>query len=271
LLTTLADFALFRQLGERDVPLGFPVRVPLRDHVQMELFQVRIFPAIHWNLHGTVPVEFRDAHSLSRDILTLPSDHRYDTNDMARLASAFRQAALSAIKLRRLENGDLERLHRWHNDRDLYRYLIGDFFGPTLEQTRNWLQKRIQPDSSQLGLAICMGQTSEHVGNVYFRNIDHENKQAEIHILIGEPNYRDRGVGTATMRTALEYACKMLKLVRVYLYVLEDNARAVSLYERVGFKRQEQLRDHVVKEGVARNVLLMSTDLGSRSSSGADR
>ena len=82
----LGRIALFPELVEDVVPLGFPIRVENRDQIQKELFKHNIFPPIHWDIHTAVPKEFQDSHLLAKEIMTLPCDQRYDENDMERLA-----------------------------------------------------------------------------------------------------------------------------------------------------------------------------------------
>src|SRR5690606_5412431 len=46
---------------------------------------------------------------------------------------------------------------------------------------------------------------------------------------------RDRGLGTEATRLVLGYAFDVMRLHRLELRVLADNARAIAVYERCGF------------------------------------
>ncbi len=92
LAAELGEFALFPELPEAAVPLGFPVRVSDRDVVRQRLFAAEIYPPVHWPIQGVVPDSFSESHRLAREIITLPCDQRYDQSDMERLADGFRQA-----------------------------------------------------------------------------------------------------------------------------------------------------------------------------------
>jgi hypothetical protein len=91
----LGGFALFPELDDETVPLGFPVCVDAsqRDRVLEQLYAQGIYPPVHWRLQGMVPEEHRESHLLSRRILTLICDQRYTVCDMKRQTDAF----LSAI------------------------------------------------------------------------------------------------------------------------------------------------------------------------------
>lgn len=92
LAAKLSRLALFPTLNENVVPLGFPIRVPDRDRVRQALFDHEIYPAIHWPIEGMVPKKFANSHQLASEIMTLPCDQRYDTNDMALMADRLLQA-----------------------------------------------------------------------------------------------------------------------------------------------------------------------------------
>ncbi len=93
LLQMLGEYALFGDLQDGVVPLGFPVRLRNRDEVRRQLFEENIYPPVHWTIDGSVPKAFAGSHKLSRQILTLVCDQRYDRSDMERMACVFIQEA----------------------------------------------------------------------------------------------------------------------------------------------------------------------------------
>lgn len=94
LLERLKNFALFPELDEDIVPLGFPVCVDVsqRDKILGDLYGRGIYPPVHWRIKGIVPDEYRDSHSLSDRMLTLICDQRYTPINMARQSEAFLSA-----------------------------------------------------------------------------------------------------------------------------------------------------------------------------------
>ena len=62
------------------------------------------------------------------------------------------------------------------------------------------------------------------------------------------PAYRGRGVGLRLIQTTLARA-RVAGFVRVELDVHADNARAIALYEKVGFVREGVARDAVFVDG----------------------
>lgn len=69
-------------------PFGYPIRVSRRYHVSDALRSQKIFVPVHWREILADGDEFPFELALSRQLLTLPCDHRYTVEDMRRLATA---------------------------------------------------------------------------------------------------------------------------------------------------------------------------------------
>lgn len=91
LLELIPEFAIFPQLTEGVVPIGFPVRMENRDGVRERLFALDIYPPIHWGVHDLVPGKFLDSCRLAREIMTLPCDQRYNVRTMQKMAELVKQ------------------------------------------------------------------------------------------------------------------------------------------------------------------------------------
>lgn len=71
-------------------------------------------------------------------------------------------------------------------------------------------------------------------------------------------DWRGRGVGRELMTRAIEWARRTEGISRVELEVFSDNARAIRLYERMGFATEGLRRRAYVKDGVAIDSLMMA-------------
>ena len=97
LLKYLADVAIFQDLPDGVVPLGFPIRVRQRDAIRQSLFERNIYPPVHWPLKTSACIvsgSYKASHRLADEIMTLPCDQRYDAGEMERMSSALREALL---------------------------------------------------------------------------------------------------------------------------------------------------------------------------------
>jgi len=71
------------------------------------------------------------------------------------------------------------------------------------------------------------------------------------------PAYRSRGLGVRLLNATLEAAFGA-GFVRVELDVHADNARAIALYDKVGFVREGTVRDAVFVDGEYRDAITMA-------------
>lgn len=90
LLSRVGDAALFpakRLLA--GAPLGVPVLTDDAAAVATRMAEAGVFCARHWAELPSTAADFPAEHALSRRLLTLPCDHRYDDADMGRVAETF--------------------------------------------------------------------------------------------------------------------------------------------------------------------------------------
>jgi RimJ/RimL family protein N-acetyltransferase len=161
------------------------------------------------------------------------------------------------IFLRSLEETDIERTFRWHNDARLYEKL-GDPFRPVSKTTElDWLRQKASYSVTEINLAICLNRNGEHIGNIYLREIDWIARKAASHIFIGNDKHRGKGYGQAAVCQLLQLAFLDLNLNRIFLQVLAGNVAAVKLYEKCGFELEGRLKMHAFKHGQYQDILVM--------------
>lgn len=86
LAARLEELALYPELPEGVVPLGFPIRLAERDRLRDRLASVGIFCPVHWPLPPVLGAEFKESQVLASQILTLPCDQRYSAAQMHSLS-----------------------------------------------------------------------------------------------------------------------------------------------------------------------------------------
>lgn len=96
-----------------------------------------------------------------------------------------------------------------------------------------------------------------HIGNIYVRSIDWVYRHAIIGILIGEADNRSKGYGQSALRQIITHSFQVLGLHKLILEVLEDNPRAIHVYEKSGFKIEGTMRKHVYKKGIWKDLIIM--------------
>lgn len=72
------------------------------------------------------------------------------------------------------------------------------------------------------------------------------------------PDYRDQGVGTRMMRYIIQWARETGIITRLELSVFTHNARAIHVYENVGFILEGITRNAYVKDGHYLDAMIMA-------------
>jgi len=163
---------------------------------------------------------------------------------------------MEPVYLRALELDDLDRTYKWHNDQELYK-TIGTFHYVSRATDEEWLRKKQAYSNEEVNLAICVTANSEHIGNIYLRNIDWIARTSELRMFIGEPDQRSKGYGQAAIGLLIKHAFDDLGLLRLYLFVYDDNKPAIRSYEKCGFIIEGKLRKHFFISGKFKDCLVM--------------
>ena len=160
------------------------------------------------------------------------------------------------VILRPITDADTDDIVRWRNDPEVWRYFL--FREPfTPEMHRAWLRDKVAT-GRVIQYIIIDRESGRSAGSLYFRDVDPKNESAEYGIFIGEPWARNRGLGTETARLFTAFGLDVLRLHRISLKVLGDNAVARRSYEKAGFQTEGVFRDFVKLDGVYTDVIFMA-------------
>jgi len=163
----------------------------------------------------------------------------------------------SRVYLRILELKDVDRVYQWQNDQELYQSLIGSHHFVSRATVSEWLEKKSAFSNTEINLAICLKNNSEHIGNIYVREIDWINRNATIGLLIGDANHRGKGYGKEAVSLVVEYVFTTMGLNRIYGYLYEHNKASFKTFQAVGFVEEGKLRKHVFQNGKFHDILFV--------------
>lgn len=137
------------------------------------------------------------------------------------------------VRLRPVTGPDLELLERWDQDPEL-EALMGRRFGAV--QPMEWLRTHL---TGRGGLAWMVeeAETGRPVGELELANLNRRSGTVEVRICLGERESRGQGYGREALSLALRFAFVTWRLRSVHLRVYTENARAIHLYERLGFRK----------------------------------
>lgn len=108
---------------------------------------------------------------------------------------------------------------------------------PTLDGERATIQEFIdlEKDNKQITRMIVMDNIT--IGAVWIELFEnHGVKAPSVHIIIGDSEYRGRGIGTTVMKAAIKYATEVLGAAVVYSRHLSTNTNIAAVNKRLGFK-----------------------------------
>jgi UDP-4-amino-4,6-dideoxy-N-acetyl-beta-L-altrosamine N-acetyltransferase len=157
------------------------------------------------------------------------------------------------VELTRLTEEHTDCILRWRADPAVAGWLCSPA-PPTREEHLAWLKTL---GEKRLEFVIHALPERVPVGTIGLSQINRFHRTAEYGILIGESAYRGRGIALAASVCVLNFAFGELKLHRVFLHVMAHNEAAIRLYDRIGFKREGVLREHVLVGGSFRDVVMM--------------
>ena len=106
-------------------------------------------------------------------------------------------------------------------------------------------------------IAIITTPDGQPIGALAFLDHDVEQRRAELRKLIGEPEFRGKGIAEEATRLWIGYGLSVLDLEKIYVSTLQTHIGNIHLNEKVGFQVEGLLRDEVLIDGARHDVLRM--------------
>lgn len=161
------------------------------------------------------------------------------------------------VILRGFEKEDLKYLYNWLNNSEVTCYIfLGDRPAIMERLVENWEKEFKSPND--IAFAVVEKTDGKVVGSAGLYSINFISRSAEFRIIIGEPEYWDKGIGAEAAKLLVSYAFNKLNLNKVWLGVNADNIRAVKSYEKAGFVREGVLRQEIYRNGRHYDAVRMS-------------
>jgi len=146
------------------------------------------------------------------------------------------------VTLRAIEESDLELLHKWANDPDIWYLLGGWHFPQSLDSTKHWFQT-LKNDHLNHRFAIET-EDSGLIGTANLVEIDWKNNHAFHGMMLGDKDIRGKGYGIDTIMAMMKYAFEELHLARLDGSMIEYNEVSLNIYcKKLGWKEEGRLRN----------------------------
>lgn len=164
------------------------------------------------------------------------------------------------LMLREFQKEDLKYMREWVNDYDTVKTLDDVFLYPhTLNMTEDFLNSILE--NKILGskhFVIADVNTGEYIGQTGLINIDWRNQSAELGIIIGRKENRNKGYGRETILLLLQFAFKQMNLHRVELKLQDRNLAGYNCYLKCGFKEEGRKRKSLYMDGDYMDIIYMA-------------
>ena len=144
----------------------------------------------------------------------------------------------------------------WLNDEETTKGLATGTFPSSMEALQKFVLSCVD-NKNVVFFAICDKETDAHIGNIKLDTFDWVARTCELGLLIGNKNYRGKGIGSEVCKLVLNYAFDELNIRKILLAVYANNPVAIKLYERLGFVTEGRLRRHIFEGGEFHDKLLM--------------
>lgn len=156
------------------------------------------------------------------------------------------------VRLRAMEPADAEALWRWNHDPEVMRWMDAGY-AQTLARVRTWLEGRERNAYGDVLFGVDAPAEPAAgwrlIGLVRLSGAEPETGCAELDVYLGEKDFWGEGFGTDAVRTVCRYAFEAMRLHKVTLTVVTENAAALQVYRRVGFVEEGRLREVFRREG----------------------
>ncbi len=160
------------------------------------------------------------------------------------------------VRLRAREPEDEPLLFQWFNDPEVTQYLTLRY-PLSHAQEAEFIAKSATISYDHASFGVETIAEKRLIGGVGLEHVSPENRGAVLGIAIGDKQFWDGGFGTDAMRVLCRFGFAMMNLHRIELEVFAENARAVHVYEKVGFRIEGTRRQASFKFGRYQDLHVM--------------
>lgn len=154
------------------------------------------------------------------------------------------------VCLRPISINDTDFILEMRNDLEDSLSYFSDYPLYDFEHT-NWLKTK------QKDMDMIIEYKKERAGRVRISNIDYRNQKCEFGIQVHK-DFRVKGIGYRSSMIIINYVFQNLPIRKIYLHTLEDNQKAIRLFQKLGFTVEGVFKEEIFKDGKWRNVLRMA-------------
>ncbi len=154
------------------------------------------------------------------------------------------------VDLVTIEEEDIEWMRDNINDPNL-RKTITARYPVNMKQEKEFFENVVS--EREEGVHLIIAKENKRIGMISLFDINRDEGRAEIGIWITSSK-QGKGHGTEACEIITEYGFRELRLHRIYARVLENNPASLKVFEKLGFVKEGNLRDHAFIDGDYQNM-----------------
>jgi len=225
-----------------------------RGQLNDELARDIIFKSIVNELNG-FRLPPKDYISLASSILDLATKSQTNniiqnneqiTNVFKSLPIIFEDLKISALDYKK----NKKLIHNWVNaDSGL------DFIHSMIDDTE------FEPEEFFLNKKNIFGLIefeNKPIGIMGYLHYDKKNGKAELRKLIGDQDYRGKGLGKKSTQLWLNFGLNGLNLRKIYLYTFDTNLRNIRINREMGFQLEGVFKQENIDNNIPKDIIRMA-------------
>lgn len=174
-------------------------------------------------------------------------------------------AAGNQIAIRSLKVEDAPLFAKWWNNGELMSSVgFKRGMGITEEELLESLTREVSdqnPFRERRRYVVLDIKNNNPIGELVYGQLDMENSKCGLGIKICELDYQGKGYGQDTLITFMNYLYRHFELKKIEIDTLADNLRALSLYEKIGFRQTRIEKNYWTDpEGIKHDLIFMELD-----------
>lgn len=151
----------------------------------------------------------------------------------------------SKISIRDIQMDDACVLMKMNNNHQISKYVVGSPKRVNLDQQMKWMEQ----SKNEKNTKRFMVDYEQHpVGTIIISDINASNGTANMNVKL-LPESWGKGIGTSSIKLALDYCFLEMKLECVTAHVLSYNSASLALFKKAGFVKEGILRSRILKDG----------------------
>lgn len=152
-----------------------------------------------------------------------------------------------------IEFNEIDQLRLLRNDESVWITLGNPMMVNEVEQER-WYKDQAHDKSKRY---FGIHQQDQLIGCVWYNDWDKVNRSARIGIFVDD-KFRGMGIGKNVLSKMCDYLQNHLNIHRLWCLVKEDNAPAVALFMKLGFKAEGTQKEAIFRNGKYFNYTMMA-------------